>query len=124
MIKSPLIKYIGIGIVFTILLLVILINYSNHKALEKDYKYTVGVVYDVKARGNGGYNVYYTYKVSNIKIENMETDTYFGHKLLNNKYLVKYQPSRPENCKILFEYQVNNSVKPPKNGWDELPIKN
>ena len=123
MLNKKYIKHVGIGLVFFLLFIILGINYLNYLKLEREHKYTIGYIYEIKVRGNGGFNVYYKYKVNNIEITNMETDTYYGKKLLNKRFLVKYQPSNPKNCKILLKYRIKDGIKAPPDGWDSLPIR-
>ena len=123
MLNKKITKYVGIGFLFFLLVIILGVNYLDYLKLEREHKYTIGYIYDIKVRGNGGFNVYYEYKVDNIEITNMETDTYFGNKLLNKRFLVKYQPSNPENCKIMLDYRVRDGVKAPPDGWDSIPIR-
>ena len=121
--NRKIIKPVGIGILFFFLFIVLILNYINYIKLEREHKYTVGYVYDVKVRGNGGYNIYYKFEINNTEIMNMETDTYYGKKVFQKKFLVKYQPSNPENCKIMLNYRIIDGVKAPPDGWDSIPIK-
>ena len=121
-------KFIGIGLLLLFLIYISLLKYYKEVALSNKNRYTTCYVNRLNARGNGGVNVFFEYLVGNKLYNNFYVCSKINYKALKNDYLykrflVKYQPSNPENCKIMLDYRVGDRVKAPPNGWDSIPFR-
>ena len=54
----------GISILFLLLLLVIVKYFIDKNSLEKEYRVTIGSVYDYEVLTKSGYDLYYYYTVN------------------------------------------------------------
>ena len=128
MFNGKIIKTIGIALLFLVLLVSLLNSYLDDYKLKKEHKYTIGVVKKISVNARLGENIYFTTFVKGDKYEINEIiyiDIY-GYNttnIINKRFLVKYQPSNPENCKIMLDYRVRDGVKAPLDGWDSIPIR-
>ncbi len=121
-------KFIGIGLLLLFLIYISLLKYYKEVTLTNKNRYTTCYVNHLNARGNGGVNVFFEYSVGNKFYTNFYVCSKINYKALKNDYLytrflVKYQPSNPKNCKIMLDYRVKEGVKAPPDGWDSIPFR-
>ena len=43
--------------------------------------------------------------------------------IINKRFIVKFQSSNPDNCILLPDIRVANSVKIPILAWDSIPVE-
>jgi hypothetical protein len=127
MVRKDKIRYIGIGLMFLTILVILLNAYIKNKKLDKDHRYTIGMIVKIEANARLGHSVYYKFIVNEIKLISYDIIyiNYYGYSstnMENRKFLVKYQPSKPKNCKIMLDYRVKDGVIAPPDGWDSIPI--
>ena len=120
------IKIIGIGLLFLFLIVYLSNVYIDASRLKNEHKYTIGIVNDISVNARLGENVYFTIIVRGVKYKTddiiyIDMYGYTPTNIINKKFLVKYQPSNPKNCKIMLDYRVKDSVKAPPNGWESIP---
>lgn len=119
-------KLIGIGLLFLFLLFTIVKYYYHSFKLENEYKYTIASITQCQVNARLGEDVYYKFKQKDSVIKNKENIylDYYGlsvKSLVGRRFLVKYQQSNPNNCKILLDFKVKEGIVAPINGWDSIP---
>ena len=128
MLNGKIIKTIGIVLLFLVLIVTLLNLYLDDYKLKKEHKYTIGVVKNISVNARLGENVYFTTFIKDVKHEideiiYIDMYGYTPNNIINKRFLVKYQPSNPKNCKIMLDYRVGDRVKAPPNGWDSIPFR-
>lgn len=108
-------------LLFSFLFFIIKKKSKKDKAIEKHKKYTLITPNNIEAKGvNQSYISFYinnTIKgLYSRLIRNNEVNSY-----LKRRFLIEYDSTNFNNCKIFIDIEVPDSVKIPKNDWDKLP---
>lgn len=109
-----------IGIVIIAIFIFIGINRSLN--LNKDPKYTVGIVKKF-LDGRGGRSIIFEYNVNNKLYKGSNSINFKDQSLVGKKFTVKFFKKNPNTAKLLLNFPVPDTLKTiPINGWDELPV--
>jgi hypothetical protein len=122
------IKTIGIVLLFLVLIVALLNSFLDNYKLEKEHKYTIGIVKSTRVNARLGESVHFSIFIKGVKYEISEIIYikmygYTPNNIISKRFLVKYQPSNPENCKLMLDYRARDGVKAPPDGWDSIPIR-
>jgi hypothetical protein len=123
-VKEKIIHFIPLlPFVLLIPLAAIVVNHRRN-IVEADHRFTVAEVYSCKFHRNTT-RVKYTYSVEDI-IYSDWAPSYISdeNKLLNKKFLLKFNPKKPKWNIIMLESPIPEWVeKPPRSGWEKVPQK-
>lgn len=90
--------------------------------IEKDGKYTIGIVTDFKMNFRNGYNLYYKYTVTGIEYNEsfMVSEDY--NNIKNSHFFVKFDPDSPNHSFIILDNPAPSKFwDAPPDGWAEIP---
>ena len=108
-------------LLFSFLIFIINKNHKKNEAIEINKKYTLITPNNIEAKGvNQSFISFYindvlTGSYSRL-IKNSEVNSY-----LKKRFLIEYDSTNLKNCKIFIDIEIPDSVKIPKNNWNELP---
>ena len=127
MVNFRFLKYVLIAVSALFLLINILMGLLDYYKLEKSHKYTICTLNEINII-RSGVKIFYDYRINGKTYKNSEIveDLRYStlkKNYLHRKFLLKYQPSNPENCKIMLDYRIKKGAKAPPDGWDEIPLK-
>jgi len=115
-------KTVGISLLFLLIALVIVKYYIDKNSIKKEYRVTIGNVYDYETLTRSGYDLYYNYSVNGELYESDYIVYNNPNNFVNRRFFVAFSPSNPKNCKILLEKPVPNELKQaPLEGWERIP---
>nr|WP_319570058.1 hypothetical protein [uncultured Draconibacterium sp.] len=116
-------KNISLAVVFVIASCVYLLYWElSSNKIEKDGKYTTGIVTDFKMNFRNGYNVYYKYTVAGIEYNEslMVSEDY--NNIKNSHFFVKFDPDCPDHSFIILDKPALSKFwNAPPEGWEEIP---
>ena len=133
--ESKIEKIIRIGLLWSLILGFVTIVYwaSFYKPnqLEKNHRYTVGRIFRLRSTAELGMVADFDYYVGKKKYSGSFTLEYVKEttQQVGERYYLKFYPPDPENCYILLEKTVPDSLKEiplndemiPTEGWKTIP---
>lgn len=91
-------------------------------AIEKNGRYTIGVVTRFKMNFRNGYTIFYEYEVSGIQYHENLLVPQDHPGIDGGRFFVKFDSERPDHSLILIEKPVSVNVSAaPSLGWEKLP---
>lgn len=114
-------KVIIIGLtIFTCI--VIWMLYESY-LLDKHPRYTIGEITHIEGT-KGGYQLWIFFKVNSIAYKKFGVIQEKNKSLIGKRYIVKFEEGDPENCHLMFEFPVTDTlIDIPAEGWSYIPIK-
>ena len=115
-------KTVGISLLFLFIAFVIAKYYFDKNSLKKEYRVTIGNVYDYETLTRSGYDLYFNYSVNSKQYESDYIIYNNPKNFINRRFFVAFSPSNPKNSKILLEKPVPTRLKQaPLEGWEKIP---
>ena len=105
-----------------------IINYYNvvipKQELERNHKFIIGNIYEVKYQSEGGKSSYFEFIIKNKKFYGVTTigSGYEDQYQTGSKLFVKFNPENPENCTVLIGVEIPKFLKNNETGWRNLPL--
>lgn len=115
-------KTVGISLLFLLIVLVMVKYYIDKNSLKKEYRVTIGNVYDYETLTRSGYDLYFNYSVNGEEYVSDYIVYNNPKNFVNRRFFVAFSPSNPKNSKILLEKPVPIELKQsPLAGWERIP---
>jgi len=115
-------KTVGIFLLFLLIAIVIVKYYIDKNSLKKEYRVTIGNIYDYEPLTRSGYDLYFNYSVYGKQYESDYIVYNNPKNYVNRRFFVVFSPSNPKNSKILLDRPVSDELKQaPLEGWENLP---
>ncbi len=109
---------ITLVIVAIIIVGLIIMNIRENHLLEKEHRYTIGKIYEIRGTSSG-YCPHYIYYVNGKKYDGSMAVEYPDYNIIGKRYVVKFYPPNPDICNILLNKPVDDSIKKvPNSGWN------
>lgn len=114
-------KILFLTMLFGYIIYIAVKSYNDKKERNLKSKYTIGIVIKISPLSKSGYNLKHIYKINHILYKSSriidEKENY-----LNKRFYVKFESDNPNNCEILLDKPVHDSIKEaPPEGWDKIP---
>lgn len=123
------IKSYDIIFILVIIICCLFIYYPNRKRnsnLNKDSKYTIATVIDIKAVSDGDPVAYVSYAVNGLNYQGEVSSCCRSIGGLCEKgdwIFMLFYPDNPNDSKRVGDFYLPDSlIKVPSNGWDSIPV--
>ena len=113
---------IGFVVFGLIVLALIGKNVFEKRSLEEESKYTIGEITNLEPTSRAGYRIDFIYEVQGKEYKAFGGVYENDKEIVGKKFYVKYSPSNPKNCQILFDKPVPKEMENdnPTDGWTEI----
>ncbi|MBN2757119.1 MAG: hypothetical protein JXR51_08085 [Bacteroidales bacterium] len=110
-----------IGILSIIIYIIIKSQYESKKRADNP-QYTIGLIINVRARAKLSVALEYSFKVNYEGYKSIRGIEKYNTKLIGKRFYVKFESGNPDNCEILLDKPVPDSIKEaPPEGWAKIP---
>jgi hypothetical protein len=110
-----------IVIIFIIIYTVIKYNYDREKRISNP-RYTIGTVINLNGGSKAGNSIDFIYKVKNKGYSGRWSIQGYHTKLIGKRFYIKFESGNPDNCEILLDKPVPDSIKTASpEGWEKIP---
>jgi len=98
-------------------------NWNDNKKLEKNHKFTIGTINEIRG-AKGGPIAVFTYNVNGkLYTGDLIIGDQSGRVKENQRVYLKYCTEEPDLTETILYPPVTDSIKyVPANGWDKLPV--
>ena len=115
-------KILFLSILFGYILYIVVKSYNDKIERNLKTKYTIGKVENIRARANLDYALDFSFNVNNITFDAIWGVESVNKALIGSRFFVKFESGNPDNCEILLDKPVPDSIKEaPPEGWDKIP---
>lgn len=113
---------LGLGLLIIIFIVPYFWRKSKSDDIEKNKKYTIGVISKKTGSLKNGYHWHYEFYYNGKKYEAYRS-THIGYDVkVGNYFLIQFSSKNPEYSKVFYEYQLEPDKIEYKNYvWDTIP---
>ncbi|MBK6485233.1 MAG: hypothetical protein IPG01_19395 [Chitinophagaceae bacterium] len=114
-----------LSLLFIFLIIVYYLKWDVYDriALEKDHRYTVGVIFKLKGELAGGPGIYYYFNYDKKYYEGVFESVNWRNIKIGDKVYIIFNPQNPDNNKVVMGNFAPDTLVVPEKGWSEKPGK-